>query len=355
MNGKVLRLWGLGLLLFALLAAVFHFKVHFDWGAFWRQAREVRGSRIFAAIALIYASVSLRSLRWATLLKPRKKVRSWILVGPQFIGFTCVALFGSLGDLVRPYLIARRVQLPLASQIATYTIERMFDLGAAALIFSSALVFASGSAAPSGSAAALHRHTFIHVGVASLAATLFILCMAIVVRSLGAAVASLIERLPLLPHALRHALADKLRSFRDGLYTIQTLADFLRVLALSIAIWGLVAAAYVQVVHAFVNTPQLAALDFSETMLLVAASIGGSLVQLPVIGWFTQIAATAATMHALLDVPLEAATACGALLLGVTFLFLIPGGLLFAHFTRVSLRSLVIESDQIAEAAKEYS
>ena len=97
--------------------------------------------------------------------------------------------------------------------------------------------------------------------------------------------------------------------------------------------------------HASVATETLRTLTFSQTMLLVAASIGGSLVQLPVLGWFTQIAATAATMHAMLGVPAEAATACGALLLAVTFVFLIPGGLLFAQLGRVSLASAVRASE----------
>lgn len=338
----MLRLWILGLFLLAILAAVFHYRVHFDWSTFLDQAREVRVKQIALAIVMIYISVSVRALRWKTLLKPRKSVSSFSLIGPQFIGFTCVALFGSLGDLVRPYLVARRAQLPLTSLIATYTIERMFDLGAVAVIFSVALFFASGGIA------ALHRQTFIHAGIASLSATLLILCMAIAIRSLGGPIANAIKKLPLLPLKLRHRVAEKMRSFRDGLHTIRTFADFLSVLAFSIVIWGLVAAAYVQVVHAFVRTPQLAGLGFSATMLLVAASIGGSLVQLPVIGWFTQIAATAATMHALLDVPIESATACGTLLLGVTFLFLIPGGILFAQSERVSLRSVIEESEQVA-------
>ena len=74
-------------------------------------------------------------------LAPTKKVSAGSLLGSQFIGFTAVALFGRLADLTRPYLVARRMGLPLSSQMAVYTIERMFDLGAAAMIFSSALAF----------------------------------------------------------------------------------------------------------------------------------------------------------------------------------------------------------------------
>jgi hypothetical protein len=99
-----------------------------------------------------------------------------------------------------------------------------------------------------------------------------------------------------------------------------------------------------ETLHAFVDTPQLATITFSRTMLLMGASIGGSLLQLPVIGWFTQIAVTAAAMHEFYGAPLEAATACGALLLVVTFLCIIPTGLVFARLNHVSLKKAAAES-----------
>ena len=39
-------------------------------------------------------------------------------------------------------LVARKLGFTLSSQMAVYTLERMFDLGAAAVIFSTALAFA---------------------------------------------------------------------------------------------------------------------------------------------------------------------------------------------------------------------
>jgi hypothetical protein len=100
----------------------------------------------------------------------------------------------------------------------------------------------------------------------------------------------------------------------------------------------------VQTLHAFVDTPQLATISFSRTMLLMATSIGGSALQLPIIGWFTQIAVTAAAMHEFYGAPIEAATACGALLLVVTFLSIIPAGLVFARINHVSLKQVASES-----------
>ena len=99
-----------------------------------------------------------------------------------------------------------------------------------------------------------------------------------------------------------------------------------------------------QTLHAFVDTPQLATISFSRTMLLMGASIGGSLLQLPIIGWFTQIAVTAAAMNDFYGAPIEAATACGALLLFVTFLSIIPAGLIAARLNHVSLKTAASES-----------
>jgi hypothetical protein len=135
MSNKKDKLWGISVLLCAACAVFFSYKAHFNWAVFWVQMRAVSTQRILLAVVLIYLSVCLRAFRWATLLKPRKRVASLKLIGPQFIGFSCVALFGSLGDLVRPCLLARRANLPVSSLLATYTIERMFDLGALPLFF----------------------------------------------------------------------------------------------------------------------------------------------------------------------------------------------------------------------------
>jgi hypothetical protein len=108
----------------------------------------------------------------------------------------------------------------------------------------------------------------------------------------------------------------------------------------------------VQTLHAFVDTPQLATIPFSRTMLLMGASIGGSMLQLPIVGWFTQIAVTATAMHEFYGAPIEAATACGALLLGVTFLCIIPTGLIFARINHVNLKHVNLKN-AAAESAVE--
>ncbi len=211
-------------------------------------------------------------------------------MGPQFVGFAAVALFGRLADVIRPALVAKRVQLSVSSQMAVYTIERMFDLGAAALIFSGALLFAPRDLP--------HHEVFLRTGLFSLAGTA---CH----RPLRRPRPRLRRRhrrahghdLGWLSKPLAESIATKILSFRDGLNAISTAQDFLVITLISLAMWAIIGFAYVQTLHAFVNTPQLATITFSRTMLLMGASIGGSLLQLPIVGWFTQIAVTAAAMH----------------------------------------------------------
>ena len=332
------------LIVLALVVYLNRGGIHFDWAMFFTQLRQVGWRHIAAAIALIYSTYWLRAVRWSVFVAPTKKVSAFTLLGPQFIGFTAVALFGRLADLTRPYLVARRIQLPVASQIAVYTIERMFDLGAAALIFSSALVFA-----PAGLP---HHEIFVRTGLISLAGTAFLGLFAVVVRVAGGAVAnSLRAILSRLSMSLAESVAAKILGFREGLNAISSARDFLITALLSLAMWGLIGEGYVQTAHAFIATPELAGLTYSRTMLLMAASIGGSLLQLPIIGWFTQIAVTAAAMHEFYAAPIEAATACGALLLIVTFLSIIPAGLIFARVERISLKTAADESSQTPAVA----
>jgi hypothetical protein len=318
-------------ILLGLIVVANRGRIHFDWAMFWRQMRHIRWQHIAAGVALIYSTYWLRAARWSVFLSEQKKVGPFALVAPQFIGFTAVALFGRIADVIRPALVARRIGLTASTQFAVYTIERMFDLGAAAIIFSGALLFVPRDLP--------HHEIFVRTGLVSLAGTAFIAIFAVVLRVTGTAVAEFVRRvLGGLSRPVADTVADKIQGFREGLNTISSAREFLVITLISLAMWALIGLAYVETLHAFAETPELANVTFSRAMLLMGASVGGSLLQLPIIGWFTQIAVTATAMHEFYGAPVEAATACGALLLGVTFLSIIPAGLICARIGGVQLR-----------------
>lgn len=309
------------------------YRIHFDWKMFGNQLRSASPGHIAAGVALIYLSFVIRSWRWAVFLRPGTKVGPLSLLGSQFVGFSAVAMFGRLADLSRPYLIAKRTQTTVPAQIAVYTVERMFDLGAAALIFSSAFAFAPKDMP--------HHEAFVQVGVFSLIGTVALALIALIVRVSGVAVAGFARgALSGLSEKFANSLSEKILHFRDGLSAISSMSEFVIAAIMSLAMWAMIALSYVQTCHAFVMEPTLANLTFSQAMLLMAASIGGSLLQLPVVGWFTQIAVTSTAMHASYGTPIETATGCGALLLLVTSLSIVPVGLIYARVESISMKEL---------------
>ena len=318
-------------LAFLLIGAWGAHRIAFDWHSLREQLRLVSWVHVAVGIACIHATFFLRAARWSVLLGPRKTVSAVTLVAPQFIGFTAVALFGRLADLGRPYLIARRTGLPVASQIAVYSMERIFDLAAAAILFSVALAFAPRNLP--------HHEAFARAGIVSMAATLALAAFALGVRFAGDRMAGLAARL-LRPLSQKFAetAADRILDFRTGLDTLTSVHEFCVAMALSLVLWLSVGFAYVQSAHAMAATPQLAALTFTQAMLLMATSMGGSLLQLPVLGWFTQIALMAAAVHTFFAAPLEAATAYGALLLFINSLSIVPAGLIAARLAGTTLR-----------------
>ena len=336
----------LGLVVLVALVALAMYEQHlhpFNWHMFLEKFQQANLKEIGIGVGCIYLAYAFRAARWALLLRPNKKVPLFSLLGTQVIGFTAVALIGRIADLVRPYLVARKTNLPLSTQIAVYIVERLFDAGSMALMFSSAILLAPPGSLP-------NPDTFRKFGFGGLAATLLGALFLAAVRLAGGIVASFLERaFGLVSKRLGQAVANKIRTFRTGLDTLRTPADFAITLGLSLAMWALITLAYLEGTLAFVTGPERASITLAKCMVLMVGSGVASIVQLPVIGWFTQIAAVAVALRGLFNMAPETATACAATLLGMTFLSIVPVGLAWAQFNHVDLRKVTIESEHAGE------
>jgi len=336
----------LGLVALLALAALVVWgrdRIHFDFGVFCSQLALADWRRIAFALALIYLCYVIRSVRWGLLLRHIQSVGPFTLLSTQVIGFTAVALIGRIADPVRPYLVAKKTGLPLGNQIAVYIVERLLDAGAMALIFFSVILLA-----PAGELS--HPEVVKKVAYGGLTTTVAGGLFLMAVRIAGGMVAALMERLfGVVSSKLGKAVGDKIRTFRTGLDTMRSFSDFAAVGALSLLMWGLVTMAYLEIMHAFIASPQLAGLTLAKCMMLMAWGMVASILQLPVIGWFSQIGFVAAAMINFNGVAAEPATACAATLLLVSFLGIVPIGLIWAHFEHVSLRKLAAESGHAKE------
>jgi uncharacterized protein (TIRG00374 family) len=337
-------LWIVVLAALAVFALWARHRVHFQWHVFVEQIRLADWKRISIAIGLIWMAYGLRALRWSIFLRPTRRVSPFALIGSMVIGFTGVALFGRLADLVRPYLVSRRTQIPLSAQVAVYTVERMFDMGSMALIFSTVLLF-------SPDRHSLPRPDLINkAALGGLLVAVFLALFTAFVRASGKAVARLLGQcLGALSQNLGQQVEDKILNFRDGLNAIGSIGDLLLVVIISLVHWSMITFAYLETTRAFVADPILSHMRLSQCMLLMAASMGSSLITLPVLGWFTQIGLTTAAMQAFFKVSWEPALGCGSVLLLVTFLSVIPLGFAWARFEQVSLRKVAHESEHAGE------
>jgi hypothetical protein len=321
----------------------------FDWGTFWSQLHRIKKIHVLHAIALVYAAYVLRALRWKIFLKPvRPKVSTIALVPPMMIGFTGLALLGRAGEFIRPYLVARRANLSFSSQLGVWAVERTFDVGAFAVLIVLAIFL------PSALQSIPHPEYYrqfrdagfvLVVGVAAAAAA------AVLISRSGEVIAQWIEnRFSHLSSGFGHRLAQKVREFGTGLKTIHGPWSLLWLALLSLIIWYVTALAYKEVTHSYgVDALEI---PVSQLLILMGASMAGSMLQLPAVGGGSQMA-TIATLSAVFDVPPEMAASCGILLWLVTFAAVVPVGLALAHHERLSLRKLSAESHQTEEAETE--
>lgn len=331
---------------FILLAILVTIQVRtlksFDWSTLAQTFDSIRWLRLALAIALIYGAYIARAFRWSVFLRPTKPATPAQMVPAQFIGFTSVAILGRLGEFVRPYLVARRQQITFTSQLAVYTVERVFDLLAAAGIIAVTLSIShSVRVLP-------HHEEFQRAGYLGIAAALLLALIAVAIRFFGPKMAEISSRIfGMVSKKAGHAVQDKVLAFSHGLDAIAGWTELVLVLFYSFLTWGLIAAAYVMVVHSF-RVPELASIPAGQTILLMAASMFGSFAQLPVVGGGSQLAIID-MLTGMLRVGPEAATACGLTLFVVTFLTVIPAGLVFARVEQVSLRNVVKESEMEEE------
>jgi len=332
----------LGLLTF-LVYLQFRQWQTFDWARFLDHARDLKWRHVIYAVIVTYLAYILRAVRWKVFLRPiRRNTSTLVLISPTLVGFTGLAMLGRAGELIRPYLIARRVNLSFSSQLAVWAVERIFDVAAFTVLMVAA-IFLPTQLRSFALARPAYYHWLYVAGyfLSGLVASLF--AVAMLVNYKGPIIADRVQRR--FSHRgrnLSHRIAQRIREFAGGLNTIQGSLSFLQLSLVSILIWWLIAVSYEQVTLAY--GPPMQQLSVSRVLLLMGSSMVGSMLQLPGVGGGSQLA-TIEALDKVFHVPRELAVSCGILLWLVTFVAVVPVGLLLAHRERLSLRKVAEESE----------
>jgi hypothetical protein len=336
--------------IFLALALLVYFQFRewqaFDWSKFRNVSRQIRWIHVLHAVLWIYFGYVLRAIRWKIFLLPVRPNASLIgMIPPTIIGFTGLALLGRPGELIRPYLISKRENLPFSSQMGVWAIERLFDIGAFTVLMVFAIFFL-----PAAMQSIPHPEYYSKFrvgGFVLLGIVATLIAAAIIIGRSGEAIAAWVERrFAHLAANLGHRIAERVREFGDGLHIVHGPISLTLSILVSIAMWFVIAVAYQEVTHSY-GTDALE-ITRPQVLLLMGASIFGSMLQLPGIGGGSQVA-TIKALTVIFDVPPEMAASCGILLWLVTFVAVVPLGLALARHERLSLRRLSKESHEAEE------
>ena len=308
----------------------------FDFSRFLATFREADWGWLALAGAAIYGTYGVRALRWKIFLDPVKPAAGFgNLLSATVVGFGAVGILGRPAEIVRPYLIARKEQTSISSQLAIWVLERSFDT----LILLAGLALALGQmqvVSPDGSVSPVPTwwKPLARVGGMTIVALLVLL---IVLRGYYDKLsARLVARLRVLlhPHSggqwagRLDRLADKLALFGEGLHSLRKGRSLALCLLLSVVNWTLIAFSFSAVLAACVPGSDFGA---AQAIVFTAVVMGGSLFQIPAIGGGVQVVAVL-VLTELFGVHVEAASSTAILIWFLSFIaVLLPAVAIMAH------------------------
>jgi uncharacterized protein (TIRG00374 family) len=297
----------------------------FDWALVRAGIGGLHWNWLAFSLIPIFATYYGRALRWAVFLRPLKPHPSiGRLTAATVIGFTAITLFGRPGEFIRPYLIAKKEDVPITSQFAAWFLERIFDLLMALLVFAFALTRVQGSGVQVGDTMAWVLAVGGRIVVAACAVILVVILS---FRHLAQPLRDRITAgLRFLPEHHFDRLARWIAAFVEGVASTRSDAALLLIFFYSVVEWLLIAACYWCLARSFSGTLNFTIVDI---LIFLGFVSFGAAVQIPGIGGGMQVVAVL-VLTELFGMRLELATAFAFLTWFFTFVAIVPIGLILA-------------------------
>lgn len=242
---------------------------------------------LLLCVVVIYVCYAVRALRWQLFQGNLGSSRFWTIYKMTLAGFTAIFALGRPGEPVRPLLLARKENLPIADMFGIYALERLFDFGAAAVFGALALILYQSHGYQAGLTSELG--TWVRkAGIVLLAAVGGGIIGLTYLRWHGSA--KLERRLQdsQRSRGWRGSLARIMLGFVRGVQTIRTWGELFLALVYSAGHWFLVLLVYYWGSRSFGG--RLGTLGLGDVMLVMSVSLVGSVVQLPAVGGGAQLA-----------------------------------------------------------------
>jgi uncharacterized protein (TIRG00374 family) len=260
------------LILLLTLGLLGYFLRGADMREVWAETRRADPLDLLLALVATAATYLLRALRWQYLLAPIGATHFVTAFRTTVIGFAASALLPArAGEVIRPYLLARREGLSATAAFATIILERLLDLVTVLLLFA-AFVFFGAAGVLSGDPALLAQVKFggAIAAAGSLVAFVVLFTLAGHPERLGRLALS-IERV--LPTTLARAVARFVETFAQGLAVMRQPARLVASLALSFPLWIAIAAGIWLTSRAFHITFPYSASFLVMAMLTVGVAV----------------------------------------------------------------------------------
>ena len=199
--------------------------------------------RDFLLFALLMVTVSyfIRAIRWRYLLAPVGHVELANAVRATLIGFAASAILpGRVGEVLRPYVLARREQLSASTVFATIVVERVLDLVAILVLFGFSVTVFDPAFAVADDALLGTLRAGAGFAAAGAVGTLAAACFAAgnpvrVGRIVGYLTAPLSER-------VSELLVGAAKRFTEGLAVMREFLPLVLALGWSVVLWVTIAA-----------------------------------------------------------------------------------------------------------------
>jgi uncharacterized protein (TIRG00374 family) len=111
------------------LGLVAWFLGHANITDVWTEVRQAHGGLLLLAFVFVLLTYWARAVRWQYLLSPVGHTRFRTVFRTTVVGFAALAILPArVGDVLRPYLLARQEGLATTATFATVVMERVLDL-----------------------------------------------------------------------------------------------------------------------------------------------------------------------------------------------------------------------------------
>jgi uncharacterized protein (TIRG00374 family) len=237
----------------------------------WAETRRADALPLALALVATLSAYAVRALRWQYLLAPLGKTHFTTAFRATVIGFAASFLLPArAGEVIRPYVLARRERLSGPAAFATIILERLLDLLVVLLLFAF-FVLTVGPGVVVGDPSELARVKL--GGVTALAAALAGVAFFFVMAGHPDRLGGLALRLEaVLPARLSHAVAGFVRTFTQGLAVMRQPRRLVVSLLLSFPLWLSIAAGIWLTSRAFHIT-----FPFDASFLVVAVPTPGAI------------------------------------------------------------------------------